>query len=231
LGAVSAIAAGASKLFLYENGIGAINLPYDATQIGTYNSRATHPSTILKMQQFINALTGRNFSIENPFLFTTKGQMCGHEAVRQLGDALPLTFSCDGFPVRAKNRGQCGFCTSCLLRRQSLQAAGLSQYDTKGYLNDLCAPRYTGSEMHLHPLRAMDWQAHRIRCALSKENPWEALLDEFVELRKLQLDFWRSGDVQPSEFQSGLLHLYATYIKEWQSFSARRLCLGAARIA
>lgn len=77
----------------------------------------------------------------------------------------------------------------------------------------------------------MDWQAHRIRCALSKENPWEALLDEFVELRKLQLDFWRSGDVQPSEFQSGLLHLYATYIKEWQSFSARRLCLGAARIA
>lgn len=231
LGAVSAIAAGASKLFLYENGIGAINLPYDATQVGTYNSRATHPSTILKMEQFINALTGQDFSIENPFLFTTKGEMCGHETLRRLGDVLPLTFSCDGFPVRAKNRGQCGFCTSCLLRRQSLQAAGLSQYDTKGYLNDLCAPRYTGSERHLQPLRAMDWQAHRIRRALSKESPWEALLDEFVELRRLQLDFCRSGDVQPSEFQSRLLRLYATYIEEWQSFAARRLCLAAAKIA
>lgn len=44
LGAVSAIAAGTKELFLYENGIGAINLPYDGTQVGTYNSRATHPS-------------------------------------------------------------------------------------------------------------------------------------------------------------------------------------------
>lgn len=231
LGAVSAIAAQASKLFLYENGIGAINLPYDASQVGTYSSRATHPATIFRMEGFIRMLMGREFSIENPFLFATKSEMCRHEAVRRSGDLLPLTFSCDGFPVRAKNRGQCGFCTSCLLRRLSIQAAGLSEYDRKGYLNDLCAPGYVGSERNLHALRAMDWQAYRLHRALSKENPWEALLDEFVELRRLQLDFYRSGGVQPSELQRRLLRLYATYTEEWQSFSARRLCLGAAKIA
>jgi len=112
-----------------------------------------------------------------------------------------------------------------------MQAAGLSQFDASGYLNDLCSPRYVGSERHLHPLRAMDWQVHRIRCALSKAHPWEALVGEFVELQRLQFDVCRSGDVQPSEFQSGLLRLYSTYVDEWQSFSARRLCLGAAKIA
>lgn len=231
LGAVSAIAAGASRLFLYENGIGAINLPYDATQVGTYNSRSTHPTTIFKMEQFIKMLTGRDFSIENPFLFATKGEMCRHEAVRRLAHVLPLTFSCDGFPVRAKNRGQCGFCTSCLLRRLSIQASGLSEHDSTGYLNDLCSPRYTGSERQLHSVRAMEWQAHRIHRALSKEKPWEALLDEFVELHRLQFDFCRSSDVQPSEFQTRLLRLYSTYVGEWQSFSARRLCQRAAKIA
>jgi 7-cyano-7-deazaguanine synthase in queuosine biosynthesis len=232
LGAISAVAAGASILSLYENGVGAINLPYNATQVGTYNSRATHPSTILKMEDFIKKLTGRCFTIENPFLFTSKGEMCRHEAVRRLADALPLTFSCDGFPVRARNRSQCGFCTSCLLRRQSMQAAGLSQYDASGYLNDLCSPRYVGSERHLHALRAMDWQVHRIQCAISRQRPWEALLDEFVELQRLQFDVCRSGEIQPSEFQTRVLRLYSGYVDEWQSFSARRLYLGrAAKIA
>jgi len=231
LGAVSAIAAGASTLFLYENGVGAINLPYDATQVGTYKSRATHPSTLFQMEDFIKTLTGREFSIDNPFLFTTKGEMCKHEAVGRLRDVLPLTFSCDGFPVRVKNRGQCGFCTSCLLRRQSIEAAGLAAYDTAGYLNDLCSPAYTGSERHLHALRAMDWQAHRIRHARSKANPWEALLDEFVELHKLQLDLSRSRHIQPSESQFKLLRLYTTYADEWRSFSAPRLRLGARKTA
>ena len=61
LGAVSAIAAGSRTLFLYENGIGAINLPYDGTQVGAYNSRATHPGALLRMQEFIERLTDNSF--------------------------------------------------------------------------------------------------------------------------------------------------------------------------
>jgi len=231
LGAVSAIAAGTKELFLYENGVGAINLPYDGTQVGTYNSRATHPSALLRMEDFIKVLTDQQFSIVNPFLFSTKAEMCRHAAVQELGESLALTFSCDGFPVRAKNRGQCGSCTSCLLRRQAIELAGLSRYDENGYLNDLVSPTFAGSEHQLHDLRAMNWQAHRIREAVSRANPWEALVSEFIELQKVELDLCRNRKVQPAELQSKLQHLYSQYAAEWAAFSARRHCDVRKRIA
>jgi hypothetical protein len=231
LGACSALAAGSKELFLYENGIGAINLPDDGTQVGTYNSRATHPSTLLRMEKFIRILTREPFSIHNPFLFSTKAEMCSHEAVRELGESLHLTFSCDGFPVRAKDRGQCGFCTSCLLRRQALELAGLSRYDNSGYLSDLSSPTFVGSDRQLHALRAMNWQAHRINVALSQSDPWQALVSDFIELQKVELDLCRAGNVQPADLQTKLLHLYSQYASEWRAFSARRHCEVRTRIA
>lgn len=183
------------------------------------------------MQNFIRILTGQEFSIANPFLFFTKAEMCRHDAVRELGEFLHLTFSCDGFPVRVKNRGQCGSCTSCLLRRQALELAGLSSYDQNGYLNDLSSPTFMGTERQLHALRAMNWQAHRIGVAVSRTDPWEALVSEFIELQKLQLDVCRDGKVQPAELQSKLLHLYSQYAADWGSFSARRHCNVRKKIA
>jgi 7-cyano-7-deazaguanine synthase in queuosine biosynthesis len=231
LGAVSAIAASTRELFLYENGVGAINLPYDGTQVGSYNSRATHPSALLRMEDFVKALTGREFSIVNPFLFCTKAEMCKHVAVQELAEVLALTFSCDGFPVRAKNRAQCGSCTSCLLRRQAIELAGLSDYDQNGYLNDLASPTFAGSDNQLHAVRAMNWQAHRIREAVSRGNPWEALVSEFIELQKVELDLCRNGKMQAAELQTKLLHLYSQYASEWGAFSARRHCDVRKRIA
>ncbi|HYW38271.1 MAG TPA: 7-cyano-7-deazaguanine synthase [Terriglobales bacterium] len=231
LGTVSAIAAGTKELFLYENGVGAINLPYDGTQVGTYNSRATHPSTLLRMEDFTRALIGQEFSIVNPFLFFTKAEMCRHVAVQEVGELLALTFSCDGFPVRAKNRGQCGSCTSCLLRRQAIELASLARYDQNGYLNDLCSPTFAGSDNQLHALRAMNWQAHRIGEAVSRVKPWEALVSEFIELQTVELDLCRNGKLRPAELQSKVVHLYSQYAAEWESFSARRHCDVRKRIA
>jgi len=231
LGAVSAIAAGSRTLFLYENGIGAINLPYDGTQVGAYNSRATHPVALLRMQDFIERLTDYSFSIENPFAFSTKAEMCRHRAVQELREYLDLTFSCDSFPVRAKDKAQCGLCTSCLLRRQSLERAGLAAYDIKGYLNDFTRAGFSCSEKQLHSLLAMDWQAQRIKAALAQASPWEALVQEFVELRKLESELCRSGRVERHTLQDKLVRLYAEYAAEWESFSARRLCDRGRRIA
>jgi 7-cyano-7-deazaguanine synthase in queuosine biosynthesis len=231
IGAVSAIAAGSSTLFLYENGIGAINLPYDGTQVGAYNSRATHPVALLRMQDFIERLIDNSFSIENPFAFSTKAEMCRHGAVQELRDHLDLTFSCDGFPVRAKDKAQCGLCTSCLLRRQSIESAGLSAFDRKGYLHDLTRTGVSFSEKQLHSLLAMDWQAQRIKAALAQANPWEALIQEFVELRKLESELCRSGRVERHVLRDKLIRLYSQYAAEWESFATRRLCDRGRRIA
>jgi 7-cyano-7-deazaguanine synthase in queuosine biosynthesis len=231
LGACSALAAGIRELFLYENGVGAINLPYDATQLGTYNGRATHPTTLLRMEGFIRILTGEAFSIRNPFLFATKGEMCSDDAVRELARFVPLTFSCDGFPVRAKNRAQCGCCTSCLLRRLALESAGLARCDNTGYLNDLSSPKYVGTVKQLDALRAMNWQAQRFSLALAQADPWQALVSDFVELQKLELDLCRNSNFEPVDLRSKLVHLYTQYASEWKAFSARRHCDLRKRIA
>ena len=231
LGAVSAIAAGSRTLFLYENGVGAINLPYDGTQIGTYNSRATHPGALLRMQEFIAKLTGQTFVIVNPFAFSTKGEMCRHHAVQDLRDYLSLTFSCDGFPVRAKDKPQCGLCTSCLLRRQAIESAGLAEYDCAGYLCDFAKAGFAFSERQLHSLRAMDWQAQKIKVALAQPNSWEALVREFVELRRLESEVCQTGRIERHDLQSKLVRLYSQYVGEWESFSARRLIHRSRQIA
>jgi len=222
LGAVTAIAAGASELYVYENGVGAINLPYDATQLGTFNARAVHPLSLLRMSEFAGLLTGGPFAFRNPFLFQTKGEMCRHPAVRALASCIPITFSCDGFPVQAKGKPQCGSCTSCLLRRLSLQAAGLSAYDPADqYICDLLSPDTKVSERQLQSLRAMEWQYHKISHRLSAKARWQSLVTEFSELQALASEFVERGVAGEAEVERSVLRLYTRYAAEWEKFSAR----------
>lgn len=222
LGAVTAIAANASGLNVYENGVGAINLPYDATQLGTANSRGVHPLTLLFMGDFAEQLTGRAFRFENPYLFVTKAQMCRDSHVQLLAPSVNLTFSCDGFPVRAHNRPQCGSCTSCLLRRLSLECAGLSAYDCGSrYIIDLSNSQTTPSTCQLEHLRAMEWQFHKLHALLKDENPWRAFAVEFPELETLRCEISSRNPPNGNTFEQSILSLYSQYVSEWRTFSAR----------
>ena len=221
LGSVTSLAAGGQELFVYENGIGAINLPINGTQVGTYNSRAVNPITLARMSEFISALTGQSFAIHNPFLFKTKGEMCRHGVVKRLSSEIAGTFSCDGFPVHAKGRPQCGTCTSCLLRRASIAGAGLTKHDhSDAYLVDLLSASAMPSERQLQNLRAMNWQAQKIRLALQSSDPWGALKHEFPELRKVEEAIVTQTGEDRSKLRRSLLRLYARYISEWEQFSA-----------
>jgi len=70
-----------------------------------------------------------------------------------------------------------------------------------------------------------------IKVALAQANPWEALVQEFVELRKLESELCRAGRVERHVLQGKLIRLYSQYTAEWESFSARRLCDRGRRIA
>jgi 7-cyano-7-deazaguanine synthase in queuosine biosynthesis len=226
LGAVTALTIGATELFIYENGIGAINLPYDGTQIGTASSRGVHPLSLLRMSKFIKALTGKSVQFINPFLFRTKGEMCRHKEVKRLAAYISDTFSCDGFPVHTKGKPQCGSCTSCLLRRLSLQSAGLSDFDSfKGYLIDLLNPSVGASTRQLQGLKAMEWQYHRIDRLLKTEAPWRNLEIDFPQLRSIVSEISGSANIDAGDLQRQILHLYSQYTAEWGDFSARQRLL------
>jgi 7-cyano-7-deazaguanine synthase in queuosine biosynthesis len=213
LGAVTAKLCGEQALYLTENGVGAINLPYNAGQIGTANSRAVHPVTLSLMESFIAAATEVSFRIENLGLFSTKGELCALPAMSSVAHLVKETFSCDGFPNRVADKPQCGRCTSCLLRRQSLFHAGIAD-PSEHYVYDL---RESHEDQSFAAFRAMSAQAHSI---LYWKNRGEtAFHTHFPQL-------WECTEVLASRVTGGkpvvsrlLDSLFDRYAREWLQFA------------
>ena len=232
LGAVTSLMAGSNALHVHENGIGAINLPYDATQIGTSSSRGVHPLSLLMMQKLVEALVGKSFRFHNPHLYQTKGEMCKHPAVRRLAPFVWTTFSCDGFPVQVHGKPQCGSCTSCLLRRLSLQVADLCEFDTgEQYLCDLLDRTSKPSEKQLRQLNAMEWQFRKIAQRIRGQRAWENLVLEFPDLQTIATELGARAAGGRPEVCGCLIELYSKYVSEWEHFSARRQLGAFARAA
>ncbi|MDX2032594.1 MAG: hypothetical protein SF339_18105 [Blastocatellia bacterium] len=174
------------------------------------------------MSKFITELTGISFRVLNPFLFQTKAEMCRHPEVRRLRDCIKLTFSCDGFPIRQKDQPQCGICTSCLLRRLSLESAGLSDFDSR-YLHDFTVDDLANKRKKLAKLSVMDWQARQIGACLRSPAPWQELIHQFPALQDVLAEVCRTTGTEPDNISSGLLRLYSQYVQEWDSFSGTSL--------
>jgi len=222
LGVATAASSGAKELRVYENGIGAINLPFDATQLGTFNSRAVHPVSLARMERFVSLLIDRPFQVHNPFLFCTKTEMCRQPRFDEAGQSIRKTFSCDGFPLHVKDKPQCGSCTSCLLRRMSLETAGLSRFDpSQDYLRDLTSHSYSGHAKGLRGLRVMEWQVRKLGLALAANHPWRSLTQEFPELHSIFSELSIHAPADSVGLQDRLLQLYSRYVSEWNQFSAR----------
>lgn len=217
IGGVTALMAGSNTLHLYENGVGAINLPLDGSQIGIDNSRSVHPIALQLLSRLLSLLGGQQFVIKNECLHLTKAEMCRHPAVKRVSSEVAHTFSCDGFPVRRHKLAQCGFCTSCLLRRQALESASLADADGNDYGCDL---RQEGpfQPHHLRGLRAMHYQSTRLLNALIAPNAWTALCIEFPELRRVAEAM--TADAMATDVPDQLIHLYEQHVREWKSFSA-----------
>jgi 7-cyano-7-deazaguanine synthase in queuosine biosynthesis len=221
LGAVSALSVGMNQLFLYENGVGAINLPYERTPVGVPNSRSVHPAALTLMSRFIETLTGRQFTIENPCVFKTKGEMCSEPIVGTMAAHIGSTFSCDGFPVQRSGTPQCGACTSCILRRLALENSGLHKHDMDGYACDLYEMGQEIRPRRLRGLAAMDWQVERLRQALSADGGWPALMSEFPELRQACAALVIQTGSTDVVIQKALERLYRRHCDEWRNFPPR----------
>lgn len=221
LGAVSALSIGVNQLFLYENGVGAINLPYERTPVGVPNSRSVHPTALILTSRFIQALMGREFRIENPCVFKTKSEMCSEPIVRAMATHIGSTFSCDGFPVQRSGNPQCGLCTSCILRRLALENSGLHKHDTDGYACDLYEMGQQIRPRRLKGLAAMDWQVERFRQALSANAGWPALMSEFPELREACAALVVLTGSSNAVIQEQLENLYRRHCDEWRNFPPR----------
>jgi len=216
IGAVSALSAGLSTLAIPENGLGAINLPYLESQFGTQAGRAANPMTLALMSAFITKLTDKPFTLSLPHLLQTKGELLGVLAEQGLGGAAASTVSCDSFPLRHHTELQCGTCTSCLLRRQSMRCARLSQWDgTEAYKRNVFAMRSNLQQGAWFELRAMNDQVIRLEAAVRSSDPASSLISVFpslAELFALLRAQGRDTDIDAT------VDLYRRYCAEWRDF-------------
>lgn len=200
-GVLSAIARETNSLHLYENGPGALNLALTRGQVGSQSAKSVHPKTLAYMERLAELSTGgRFFRIENSAFTRTKAQMVERIPLRY-DSALAASVSCDtGFSRRGGGDPHCGGCTSCVLRRQALAAAG----------RNLSSP----SPVQRPPKRKRDhgklmaWQVSRLHHALRDGLSWERMVREFPDLVCDPESFL-------PERRETLLGLFRDYTEEW----------------
>lgn len=198
-GVATAWAMHQDHLRVLENGIGAVNLPFLRSQQGAQATKSVHPLTLRMVQDLASAVSGRSFVIDAPAMALTKAELlrCAPSAA---GKALGLTVSCDvGFAARVPEHRACGACTSCLLRLQSLTAAGLTG------LLPMDIHERQGHDREFN-LNAMIWQATRMRACLESPEPWQRMVSEFPDLIHVT-----------SLTQQEVVRLYRAYVQEWSS--------------
>lgn len=200
------------SLCLYENGVGAINLPYRKSSVGLDHSRSVHPLTLLKVSRLISTLLKEEFRINNPFLFWTKAEMCKALSKDRRDELHSLTMSCDS-PHRKKPI-QCGYCSSCILRKQSLIASGIK--DKTRYIVPHGKPPVGNVSLSIqHMSSQVSTLANLLNTSEDSALQWSSItrrfpiLDDIVD-RTAHLEGLSSG-----EMQRRLIRLYQTYTSEW----------------
>jgi hypothetical protein len=209
MGAAKALSQGRDRLFLFENGPGAINLPLAGSVGGLDHSRAVHPKSVDLASQFVSNLAGHSFSIITPFALSTKAEMCKSLTRSGLTDLIPRTISCDSKPYNSPLR-HCGTCSSCVLRRQALSAAGI--VDTTGYRLHFRSGDI--SDADASSVRAALNQIDKIDECLRSRDPWRALLKLYPTLGQEVVTYIKTS-IKTSSCKDQIVSLYRRYVQEW----------------
>lgn len=210
IGAACSHRIGSNSLYLYENGVGAINLPYSKAEVGLDHAKSVHPLSLLRVSELVSTILNIYFEIVNPFWLWTKAQMVeGLLATDNMG-LITLSSSCDR-ALRLKNGvTQCGMCTSCLLRRQSLVALNIddpSLYYKNGQF-----------KKHASHLYAMQFQINRLRNLLKQDNPWLSLSSEYYDLDDIVDQVSKHNGQDINDLRRQIIQLYSKYVDEWKLF-------------
>lgn len=214
LGAACAYLMDQRVLCVYENGIGAINLPYRASAVGLDHSRSVHPLTLLMVGDVVSELLKEEFRVENPFLFWTKAEMCKTLAEDRRKKLVSLTMSCDS-PHRQRPV-QCGYCSSCLLRRQALAAASIED-GTRYVVLHGDRPVKKPRLYFLNMLEQVRTLRRQLSVSDETSRQWEALTGEFLDLDDIVDQTAAAENLLPTDIQSRLIQLYQTYVSEWDT--------------
>lgn len=120
-------------LFLCENGFIAINPPLTGTRIGSLSTRTAHPEFLNRIRNLL-VDAGVKVKIENPYEFSTKGEMMSSCKDPKMLEALASrSVSCGRY--RVFKYTHCGRCIPCQIRRASFLKANYTDKTSYVYTN------------------------------------------------------------------------------------------------
>ena len=138
LGAATARLFGKFRCCFFENGVTSLNLPPIGQVVGARASRTTHPQALTGFSRLLSELFGRQFDVDNPFVWLTKSEVVERVATNRCGDLIRHTRSCSRVRDMTKLHSHCGECSQCIDRRFAVLAAGQEHEDpAEAYKTDL----------------------------------------------------------------------------------------------
>ena len=121
--------AGLDAIRFYENGVVSLNLPLSPQVVGSRATRTTHPRVLACMQRFFSLITGTSFTVDNGFLWKTKGEVVGDIVKLGHGPMIDYSTSCTHTRKYRTDKPHCGECSQCIDRRFAVLSSGGEQFE------------------------------------------------------------------------------------------------------
>lgn len=153
---------GLKTIEMFENGVGAINLPLMTGMLSSgLSTRGAHPTFLRLMSELATLVAECQIQFVLPFLTKTKGEML--QALK-LTDGVATwaqdSRSCVHTSIREHGKTHCGRCPACIERRQAFLSAGFDEnldvYQTN-VLTDSVVDEDEASYLRLYQLEAKKW--------------------------------------------------------------------------
>jgi hypothetical protein len=213
-----------SEVIVPESGQGALG-PAILSLRGIYADNRNHPEFYRRMDAYLKAALGYGVHFAQPRLWNTKGETV-KAYLAALGDKTELleTVSCwqkrRNVNVDGKRR-QCGLCAACMLRRQSLHAAGLEEPAGTYSWSDLNHPSMidarptamvgeTTASMHHYAVAGIQHLSDLSRLGREKA--------QSSELRSKSLQIAKALDAPHDETHKKLVELLGRHRDELEGF-------------
>ena len=141
LASIFALQLGIRDIYMFENGILAMNIPLVPSR-SFNNTKTAHPDFLNNFSKLLNTTYGCNVLVQNPFLDKTKGEVIHLLDCQEFQPTIKETVSCSGIRrlgisgVKTSQIRHCGICVPCILRKFAVHAAHLEHYDCR-YVTDV----------------------------------------------------------------------------------------------
>ncbi len=138
LGGAVACALESSVVEVYENGVGALNVPLMRDmEVAARATKSAHPHFFRLMGELTSRVAGRRIEFRLPFQEWTKAETVRTLSEDGLQELALDSVSCVHYPRRVPGPDKsCGVCPACIGRRQALLTAGIDEHPRR-YRYDL----------------------------------------------------------------------------------------------